>query len=202
MFKKLVESQVIQLHTVTWSTNSVSTPCSYDRLEIWLKTKLKVKLQVTFCEPKVILNPFTPNLIIQIPLIIQEQMCEWCSENYSSTSFLNSPYCMIYLWWETERENHGWSVLGVKGLILNSFFRHFFLYQTATTKDNPQSSSSWCRFSIVGSKCHKQAGCSTSQISLLFTGDIAGSICGLPCDGTYTFVPGKIHCSVHADCSL
>ena len=29
----------------------------------------------------------------------------------------NSPYCMIYLWWETERENHGWSLLGVKGLI-------------------------------------------------------------------------------------
>ena len=28
----------------------------------------------------------------------------------------NSPYCMIYLWWETERENWSWSLLGVKGL--------------------------------------------------------------------------------------
>ena len=27
----------------------------------------------------------------------------------------NSPYCMIYLWWETERENWSWSLLGVKG---------------------------------------------------------------------------------------
>ena len=28
----------------------------------------------------------------------------------------NSPYCIIYLWWETERENWSWSLLGVKGL--------------------------------------------------------------------------------------
>ena len=27
----------------------------------------------------------------------------------------NSPYCMIYLWWETERENWSWSLLEVKG---------------------------------------------------------------------------------------
>ena len=27
-----------------------------------------------------------------------------------------SPYCMIYLWWETERENWSWSLLGVNGL--------------------------------------------------------------------------------------
>ena len=25
----------------------------------------------------------------------------------------SSPYYVIYLWWETERENHGWSLLGV-----------------------------------------------------------------------------------------
>ena len=30
----------------------------------------------------------------------------------------NSPYCMIYLRWETERENWSWSLLGVKGLIV------------------------------------------------------------------------------------
>ena len=30
----------------------------------------------------------------------------------------NSPYCMIYLWWETERENWSWSLLAVKGLSL------------------------------------------------------------------------------------
>ena len=29
-----------------------------------------------------------------------------------------SPYCMIYLWWETEREDWSWSLLGVKGLRL------------------------------------------------------------------------------------
>ena len=28
----------------------------------------------------------------------------------------NSPHCMIYLWWDTERENWSWSLLGVKGL--------------------------------------------------------------------------------------
>ena len=28
----------------------------------------------------------------------------------------NSPYCMLYLWGETERENWSWSLLGVKGL--------------------------------------------------------------------------------------
>ena len=34
----------------------------------------------------------------------------------------NSPYCMIYLCWETGRENWSWSLLGVKGL--TSFSRY------------------------------------------------------------------------------
>ena len=43
----------------------------------------------------------------------------------------NSPYCTIYLWWETERENWSWSLLGVKGLT-NSF--HHFTLENAFTK--------------------------------------------------------------------
>ena len=35
---------------------------------------------------------------------------------WASYQMPSSPYCMIYLWWETERENHGRSLLGVKGL--------------------------------------------------------------------------------------
>ena len=42
-------------------------------------------------------------------------MIEWCSEKRSSNQLSsyqmpNSPYCMIYLWWETERENWSWSL--------------------------------------------------------------------------------------------
>ena len=35
---------------------------------------------------------------------------------WASYQIPRSPYCMIYLWRETERENHGWSLLEVKDL--------------------------------------------------------------------------------------
>ena len=45
-----------------------------------------------------------------------------CSINFHLSKLsLNSPYCMIYLWWETERENWSWSLLAVKGLIVWNF---------------------------------------------------------------------------------
>ena len=37
----------------------------------------------------------------------------------------NSPYCMIYLWWETERENWSWSLLEVKGLRVHTYIIQF-----------------------------------------------------------------------------
>ena len=52
----------------------------------------------------------------------------------------SSPYCMIYLWWETERENYGWSLLGVKGsrmtttdvhLLVLYLFMHWLMKQNA-----------------------------------------------------------------------
>ena len=68
-------------------------------------------------------NPFNPNLIMQILPTIQEEndwVMQW--EMIVQSTFIwanyllpNSPYCMIYLWWVTERENWSWSILGVKG---------------------------------------------------------------------------------------
>ena len=42
----------------------------------------------------------------------------------------NSPYCMIYLWWETERENWSWSLLGMKKLSSKSiqYNRMWFIH--------------------------------------------------------------------------
>ena len=50
-------------------------------------------------------------------------MIEWCSEKwlFNQLSSEQAIYCQIlhtvwYIWWETERENWSWSLLGVKGL--------------------------------------------------------------------------------------
>ena len=40
----------------------------------------------------------------------------------------SSPYCKIYLWWETERENWSWSLLGVKGLNCHQIYSGFNLF--------------------------------------------------------------------------
>ena len=69
------------------------------------------------------LNHFNPKLIMQILLTIWEEN-DWViweiivQSTFIWTNYLlpNSPYCMIYLWWETERENWSWSLVGLKEL--------------------------------------------------------------------------------------
>ena len=36
-------------------------------------------------------------------------MYEWCNGNWANYQMSTSPYCMIYRWWETERETWSWS---------------------------------------------------------------------------------------------
>ena len=68
----------------------------------------------------VTVNPFNPKLIMQIlPTILIQEENDWVMlremivqstltwANYISP---NSPYCMIYLWWGTEREYWSWSL--------------------------------------------------------------------------------------------
>ena len=47
-------------------------------------------------------------------------MIEWCSEKwlFNQLSSGQTIYCQI-LWWETERENCSWSLLGVKGFFIS-----------------------------------------------------------------------------------
>ena len=46
----------------------------------------------------------------------------------------NSPYCMVYLWWETERENWSWSLLGLKGLNPSLHIRNIIRQIISTSK--------------------------------------------------------------------
>ena len=56
----------------------------------------------------------------------------------------NSPYYMIYLWWETERENWSWSPLGVKGLLgIN------VLQLSGISQRLPRESHPWMNLSVL-----------------------------------------------------
>ena len=81
----------------------------------------------------------------------KKKMIEWCSEKWlfhlSNYLLPNSPYCMIYLWWETERENWSWSLLGVKRLSGLTAVHHAF-----------------CKFI----HCKVLTGCSCSQKTTLY----------------------------------
>ena len=74
----------------------------------------------------------TPNSYFKFSQPFKKKMIEWYSEKWlfhqlsSELNYLlpNSPYCMIYLWWETERENWSWSLLRVKGLKKDLMWLH------------------------------------------------------------------------------
>ena len=127
---------------------------------------------------------------MQILLTLQEEN-EWCncsiSFHFIWANYLlpNSPYCMINLWWETERENWSWSFLGVKGLKL-------LISKVDSRLDRARLTSFWC---FLGEMSRWRKRVSAGHFAFSVPGTVYEVLCErLWCDRS--LVTSSVSCDV------